>query len=181
MSDWQDPCERRSRALSLVGSILLSTVILSIGACATHKPPPAQAMKPPSPPQKLAWMPLDPLDAPSVARAVNDTMSRTEIEGTTPAVKAAVSMEVAQLAIECIQPTPACYRAVGHSLGADRLLWAEIDRAAPEDKIRITIVVFDVRAGTASREVATYDGVQAARAGIAQLVAHAARGGSRAP
>jgi hypothetical protein len=180
MSDGEDRCGRRSRALRLEGPIFLLSVLSTVGACATHKPPPAQAVKPP-PPQKLAWMPLDPLDAPSVAGAVNDTLSRTEIKGTAPTVKAAVSMEVAQLAIECIQPTPACYRAVGHSLGADRLLWAEIDPTAPEDKIRITVVMFDVRAGTASREAATYDGVQAARAGIAQLVEHAARGGSRAP
>jgi len=83
---------------------------------------------------------------------------------------------VAQLAIECIEPTPACYRAVGHSLGADRLMWAEID---PGDKIRVTVMFFDVSAGTTSKKVGTFDGVQAARAGIAELVAFAADQRSR--
>ena len=62
-------------------------------------------------------MPLDPFDAPVVARAVNDEMSRIKLAGASAGVKAAVSMEVAQLAIECIEPTPACYRAVATFAG----------------------------------------------------------------
>src|SRR5580765_252141 len=163
MSDWMERCARSGRGLRLAGSLLL----FCLGACASNKPPPARAVKaPPPPPEKLAWMPLDPLDAPSVAQAVNDQMSRVQIAGTKDRVKAAVSMEVAQLAIECIQPTAVCYRAVGHSLGADRLMWAEIDPAAPQDKIRITVVLFDVKSGTASRRVGTFDGVKAASAGV---------------
>src|SRR5262249_28420489 len=123
MSDWMERCARPGRGLRVAGPLLL----LSFGACASKTPPPAHAVKPPPPPEKVAWMPLDPLDAPSVAQAVNDKMSHVQIAGTKEHVKAAVSMEVAQLAIECIQPTAVCYRAVGHSLGADRLMWAEID------------------------------------------------------
>ena len=106
-------------------------------------------------------------------------MSRAKPAGTSTGVKAAVSMEVAQLAIECIQPTPACYRAVGHSLGADRLLWAEI--APVDEKIRVTVVLFDVGAGTETRKVGTFDGEKAARAGVAELVAYAAAPGTRTP
>ena len=169
---------RPNRVLRLTGSLLL----LCAGACASKKPPPPVTVKaPPAPPQKLAWMPLDPFDAPSVAQAVNDNMSRVKLSGSSAGVKAAVSMEVAQLALECISPTTTCYRAVGHSLGADRLMWAEIDPEAPEDKIRITVVLFDVQAGTASRRVGTFAGVDAARAGIAELVDHAAGPGSRTP
>jgi hypothetical protein len=179
MSERKQRCARPRRALGMAGAVLL----VCAGACASKKPPPAQVVKPPPPrpDQKLAWMPLDPLDAPAVAPAVNERMSRVKLPGMTTGTKAAVSMEVAQLAIECIQPTPACYRAVGHSLGADRLLWAEIDPSAPEDKIRITVVLFDVESGTASRKVGTFDGVPAARAGVAELVDHAADGGSRRP
>jgi len=168
-------CARSGRGLHLAGSLLL----LCVGACASKTPPPARVVKAPPPPEKLAWMPLDPLDAPTVAQAVNDQLSRVQIAGTKDRVKSAVSMEVAQLAIECIQPTAVCYRAVGHSLGADRLMWAEIDPAAPQDKIRITVVLFDVKSGTASRRVGTFYGVKAARAGVAELIDHAADGGSR--
>lgn len=143
----------------------------AISCASTEKPAPAIVAKAPPPPAKLAWMPLDPFDAPVVARAVNDELSRVKLAGASPGIKAAVSMEVAQLAIECIQPTPACYRAVGHSLGADRLMWAQIDPA--DQKIRVTVVLFDVGAGTETRKVETFDGVQAARAGVADLVGHA--------
>lgn len=159
------------------GPLLLSCVAI---ACASNeKPAPVTVAKAAPPPAKLAWMPLDPFDAPVVARAVNDEMSRIKLAGTSPGVKAAVSMETAQLAIECIEATPACYRAVGHSLGADRLMWAQIDPA--EEKIRVTVVLFDVSAGTETRKVGTFDGVQAARAGVSELVAHAAKPGSATP
>jgi len=150
-------------------------------ACASDPPPaPATAAKPatPSQPARLAWMPLDSFDVPVVARAVNDEMSRVKLAGASAGIKAAVSMEVAQLAIECIEPTPACYRAVGHSLGADRLMWAEIDPG--DDKIRVSVMFFDVSSGETSRKVGTFEGVQAARAGVAQLVAFAADPRSRA-
>ena len=99
------------------------------------------------------WMPLDPFDAPGVAQVVNERMSKIKPAGTSATVKAAVSMEVAQLAIECIQPTPACYAAVGRSLNADRLMWAEVEPGADDDKLRLTVVLFDVQAGTAPKRV----------------------------
>jgi len=151
----------------------------AISCAGSEKPAPVTAAKPPPPPAKLAWMPLDAFDAPVVARAINDEMSRVKLPGASPGTRAAVSMEVAQLAIECNEPTPACYRAVGHSLGADRLMWAQIDPA--DEKIRVTVVLFDVGAGTETRKVGTFDGVQAARAGVADLVGHAAQPGSAKP
>ncbi|HXU03600.1 MAG TPA: hypothetical protein VN903_21695 [Polyangia bacterium] len=164
------------RAGRAFGPLLLACV--GIG-CASKAPPPVAKPATPSQPARLAWMPLDPFDVPAVARAVNDELSRVKLAGGGAGTKAAVSMEVAQLAIECIQPTPACYRAVGHSLGADRLMWAQIDPA--EEKIRVSVMYFDVRAGTTSTKVGTFDGVDAARAGVAELVGHAADSGSRSP
>jgi len=91
-------------------------------------------------------------------------------------------MEVAQLAIECIQPTAACYAAVGRSLNADRLMWAEVEPDADDDKLRLTVVLFDVQAGTAPKRVGgTFADLQAARAGAADLVDRAAEGGKRSP
>ena len=176
MYDCKEQCVRRAPAFRLAGPLLL----LWLGACAGKAPPAKVVKAPPAPPQKLAWMPLDPLDAPSVAKAVNQRLSQVKIAGATTGVKSAVSMEVAQLALECISPTTTCYRAVGHSLGADRLMWAEIDPDA-DDRIKVTVFLFDVRSGAASRRVGTYDGVKSAQAGVAELVSHAGDGGSRAP
>jgi hypothetical protein len=179
MSDRTQRCRERDRRIGT--SLSAVALLLALVGCASHPPPPVKTAKAPPPPRlKLAWMPLDAIAGPVVAKAVNDRMSHVQITGTTPGVKAAVSMEVAQLAIECIQPTADCYRAVGKSLGADRLLWAEIDPDAPKDKIRLTIVLFDVSAGTASRQAATFDGEQAAGAGIAELLDHAVKA-SRLP
>ena len=175
MSDGTERRARPSRVARLAGALLL----LGAGACASTKPKPVEtARKPGPPPARLAWMPLDAFDMPAVASAVNDNMSRARPAGTSGSTKAAVSMEVAQLAIECIQPTPACYTAVSRSLGADRLMWAELDPSASDEKIKITVVVFDAREGTASRRAGIYDGEQAARAGAADLVAHAVGPGS---
>jgi hypothetical protein len=92
-------------------------------------------------------------------------------------------MEVAQLAIECTQPTPACYGAVGQSLEADQLLWAELHAgSARQPKIRVAVVLYDVRAGNAPTRVEkTFEGPQAAREGIAALVDGALGAGSASP
>ena len=165
----------------LAGSLLL----VGLAACASSEPPPVETVrKPDPPPQRLAWMPLDPLAAPGVAQVVNERMSKIKPAGTSASVKAAVSMEVAQLAIECIEPTPACYGAVGRSLNADRLMWAEVEPAsdADDDRLRLTVVLFDVQAGTAPKRVGgTFPDAQAARAGAADLVDRAADGASRSP
>jgi len=178
MTARKERCARASR-VRLAGALLL----VCLGACASSEPPPVETVrKPDPPPQRLAWMPLDPLDAPGVAQVVNERMSKIKPAGTSATVKAAVSMEVAQLAIECIQPTPACYTAVGRSLNADRLMWAEVEPGADDDKLRLTVVLFDVQAGTAPKRVrGTFADVQAARAGAADLVDRAAAGGSRSP
>jgi hypothetical protein len=153
----------------LAGSILL----LCVGACASKPPPPAPTVrKPAPPPQRLAWMPLDVFEG-AVGAAINDQMGKVRPPGTSASVKAAVSMEVAQLAIECIQPTPACYAAVGRSLNADRLLWAELE-PSDDDKVVVTIVMFDVEAGKSSRRAGTFADAQAASAGVADLVQRAA-------
>src|SRR5262245_44619532 len=171
MSDSTDRCASPGGVIRLLAPI----VLICLGGCA-HKPPATTAHTRPPAPQRMAWMPLDPFDAPSVARAVNERMGQVKPAGTSASVKAAVSMEVAQLAIECIQPTTECYSAVGRSLGADRLMWAELDpMLAPDDRIKVTVLTFDVRAGSEPRRVEeTFAGVQAARAGAGELVNRAA-------
>ena len=126
-------------------------------------------------------MPLDPFDAPVVARAVNDEMSRVKLAGTSASVKAAVSMEVAQLAIECIQPTPACYRRGRTFAGRRPLDVGARSIRGPTRRFGHRRAVRRRRGQLDSRRVGTFDGAQAARAGVAELVAHAAQAGSRTP
>ena len=123
-------------------------------------------------------MPLDAFEGP-VAQAVNDQMSRAKPPGTSASVKAAVSMEVAQLAIECISRRSTATRAVARSLNADRLMWAELDPSGGDEKIVVTIVMFDVPAGKSARKAGTFADAQAARAGVADLVQRAADPGSQ--
>jgi hypothetical protein len=179
MTARKERCARPSR-VGLAGPLLL----VGLGACASSEPPPVEAVrKPEPPPQRLAWMPLDLRDAPGVAQVVNERMSKIKPPGTSATVKAAVSMEVAQLAIECIQPTPACYGAVGRSLNADRLMLAELEPgSAADEKLRLTVVLYDVQAGTSPKRIGgTFADVQAARAGAADLIDRAADGGHRSP
>jgi hypothetical protein len=158
--------------------LVMGAASLCLGACASKQPPVAATPKPtarPAPPKKLAWLPVDALDAPDVAKTINEHLARLKVAGAGDGVKAAVSLEVAQLAIECTDPTPACYRAVGRSLGADQMLWAELRRnATPKRSIRIALALFDVRAGTPPKRVEkTFEGTEAARAGIGELVSNA--------
>ena len=167
--------------LSLAGAASLCA-----GACASRKPPAPvtpRAAAPAQQPKKLAWLPVDMFDAPDVARTINDHLGRLKLPGTGDSVKAAVSLEMAQLAIECTEQTPACYRAVGKSLGADQMVWGELRRGpTPKKSIRVTLALFDVRAGTPPKRVEkTFDDPQAARAGVAELVDHAFMSGSDTP
>jgi len=123
----------------------------------------------------LAWLPVETLEMPDVARALNDELGRVRLAGATAIRKAAVSMEVAQLAIECTQAIPACYQAVGKSLDADQLLWAEVHPGSTrEPEVRIALALYEVGAAAAPRRVERkFAGPEAARAGIAELVGHA--------
>src|SRR5262245_48546264 len=115
----------RPRLDQLVLSLLL-------GACAHRKPPPKVVPPPPPPvvvaPMRLVWMPLEERKFAELATSVNDRLGHASIKGVTEVVQAPISMEMAQLTIECINRSPLCYGAVAKKLNADRLLWADIQR-----------------------------------------------------
>jgi len=148
--------------------------IVCLSGCAHKGAAPAPATAATTPQARLAWLPLEPLLAADVAKMVNAHLGRLPVAGTTR-YRAPVSMEMAQLALECIDPTPACYTAVGRSVGADRLLWAEVGPApAAGQGLRVAVVLFDVRGSAVLRRTEqTYDGLQAVRAGVAALIDHA--------
>jgi hypothetical protein len=162
------PAARPSRIL------LLSVLLLAASACAS-KPPPAAARPQRARPARVAWLPVEPLVAPALASALNEHMARIALPGADASYRAPVSMEVGQLAIECIDATPACYAKVGRSVGADRVIWAEIAPAkAPSADIRVALLLFDVDAGAViGRAERTFPGAKEAAEGIGTLVDHA--------
>jgi hypothetical protein len=146
-------------------------LLLGLGCASSSPPPPVRTVQKAPPPAHLAWLPTESVAGPELAKVVNERLGQVSLPGADAGVKAAVSMEVAQLAIECTEPTPICYAAVGRSLGADEMLWAELSSGADAARsVRVALLLFDVRAGGAPRRVeGTFDGVAAARAGVAAL------------
>jgi hypothetical protein len=161
---------RHLRALRLLPSLGLAASLVLAGCGSAQKPAPARVQA--SPPARLVWLPVEPQVAPEVARAINDRLDHLQVPGTTSCSRAPVSLEVAQLAIECIEASEACYGKVARSVGADRVLWAELAAGQPPAKtIRVALVLFDAGAGTVvQRAERTFEGETEARAGIAELV-----------
>jgi hypothetical protein len=152
--------------------VLLGAALLLALGCASRSPPPARTAQQAAPPARLTWLPAESTAGRDLAKLVNEGLGKVALPGARAGVKSAVSMEVAQLAIECTEPTPSCYSAVGRSLGADEMLWAEVGagRGAPRD-VHVALLLYDVRAGDAPKRVEQkFDSVEAARAGVAALV-----------
>ena len=103
------------------------------------------------------------------------SLSSTRVAGTATAVSK-VSLEVVQLSIECVDPTDACYRAIGRSMSANRLLFARIDPGATRWQLRVTVTLYDVDAGSAKQTaVKLFPTEDQAVEGAAALVAEATR------
>jgi hypothetical protein len=171
----------------IVGSTLLA---LALG-CATPQPlavvtaaPPRREAPPPAPPPakkiKLAVMPADKLLSPKVAEALNERLRTASVSGVGEMTNTAISMEVAGMQLDCTQPTNLCFGQIAKHFGADRLLWAEIERARGKKKKSPTIVrilLFDVqRADVIGRAEQAFAGPVSNDA-LDQLLALALTGG----
>jgi hypothetical protein len=146
-----------------------------VAACATTEPAAIVALPPPQKTApatvRLAVMPLEARTSGELAAAINPRLAGVAIEGVTDTFQAPVSMEMAQLAIECIDHTPACYGAVGRSVGADRLLWAELERGGRGGAVKLRLALFDVARGEMLRQGGrAFPSAKAAKAGSAALV-----------
>jgi len=144
-------------------------------ACA-HAPP---AVAPPAAPSRslaLAVIPPESDAFPRAARALGASLAAVKLRGVEQTRVSKASLEVVQLSIECVDPTDACYEAVGRSLSANRLLFARIDSGATRRGLKVSVTLYDVDARTAKRTAeksfATEDD---ATAGAAALVAEVTR------
>jgi hypothetical protein len=115
-------------------------------------------------------MPLEASVSAEVAKTVNQRLAELVVTGVTEKVQAPLSMEMAQLALECIERTPACYGKVAHSIGADRLAWAELVRAKGGAGVTLRVSLFDVGGGAVAKQGArTFPNAKAACDGAAAL------------
>jgi hypothetical protein len=126
-------------------------------------PPPPAPEAPPPRKLKLAVLPVEKLLLPKVAEALNDRLMKASMGGVTETSPATISMEVALMQLDCAQPGDQCYGQIAKHFSADRLLWAEIARAAKAKKKKasttIRIVVFDAeRASVIGKAEQTFPG-----------------------
>ena len=122
----------------------------------------------------LAVLPAESDAYPKAARALTESLERAQVSGIDERNVSKVSLEVVQLSIECVEPTPACYKAVGRSLAANRLLFAQISPAAKKS-VKVTVTLFDVDAENPRTTEKTFPNEKAATAGANDLVAEALR------
>jgi hypothetical protein len=122
-------------------------------------------------PVKLAVLPSDSLLFADIASALDRQLALAGLRGVASMVRAKVSMEVAQLTLECVSPTDECYAEVGRYLQVDRLLWGSITRDPRSTGVRVTVVLLDVRRGAAvARAEETFAQNDAAIGGLRKLV-----------
>ena len=150
----------------------------AISACAHPQPAAPTADTLPPPPEKtvkLVVLPAESAAFPQAAKATNDSLLHAQIDGSGAVQVSKVSLEVAQLAIECVEPSVSCYAAVGRSLAAKDLLFAQI-AAVKRAQLKVTITLFDVDAKLPrTKAEKVFASENEATAGIAELVAKVTR------
>jgi hypothetical protein len=155
----------------------VALLTLASGCAAAVKQQARPAPKPPvaavSPRARMAWMPCESRAQPELAAAINGRLDQAKVADVKESFQASVSMETAQLAMECIEKTPRCYAAVGRSIGADRLLWADLDRNAA-GQLTLRVSLFDVESGAMVRVVeGHYPTAKAAADDVGTLIGRA--------
>lgn len=111
---------------------------------------------------------------PKAAKAVTSSLTNAKVSGIDDRQVSKVSLEVVQLSIECVEPTVVCYEAVGKSLAANRLLFAEIQPASKKS-VKVTITLFDVDTRHPQSTQKTFANEADASTGIDALVAELTR------
>jgi hypothetical protein len=121
----------------------------------------------------LAVLPAESDEFPKTAQALTDSLRKAIIGGVDRTEVSKVSLEVVQLSIECVEPTVECYEAVGKSLSANRLLFAEV--SGTKRRVEVTVTLFDVDAKAPKKTQRVFSSQAAATAGAADVVAEATR------
>ena len=151
--------------------VLTSCLALALVAgCRSSSSPKGPA----APRVTLAVLPAESDAFPEAARAISDSLAHANVSGIDTKNVSKVSLEVVQLSIECVEPTPACYKAVGRSLSANRLLFAQIS-AEKKKAVKVSVTLFDVDAESPRTAEKVFPNEKAATDGISDLVTEATR------
>ena len=122
----------------------------------------------------LAVLPAESDAFPKAARAATESLEKATVAGIDEKNVSKVSLEVVQLSIECVEPTPACYKMVGQSLSANRLLFAQIT-AEKKKAVKVSVTLFDVDASNPRTTEKVFPNEKAAEGGIGDLVTEVTR------
>ena len=145
-------------------------------ACGSPRPEPVAPKPRPRPQVQLTVIPAESDAFPRAAQAVSELLSSARVTGVDARSVSKVSLEVVQLSVECVDPSDACYQAIGRSMAANRLLFARIDAGAARRQLRVIVTLYDVDAKSAKRTAEKlFVNEDQAVAGVAALVAEATR------
>src|SRR5215207_4365313 len=110
--------------------------IVALAACAKPRPapPPVKVAPIEKPKLKLAVLAVESDKFPKAAQAATESLAKAQVAGMDEVQVSKVSLEVVQLSIECTEPSPSCYEAVGKSLSANRLLFAQVAGVKPKKR-----------------------------------------------
>jgi hypothetical protein len=130
---------------------------------------------PPTTQGRLAALPAESGQFPGAAKTATDLLGRARVKGLGEAQMSKVSLEVVQLAIECLEPTLDCYKEVGKSLEANQLLFARIE-ATQQNQCKVYVGLFDVDTGEWRRQATkVYDTEEDASYALREVVEEATR------
>jgi hypothetical protein len=127
-------------------------VVLGAVTGCPHPKPPAG----PPPPQRnaagilmtgrpiFAIIPAESERFPAAAEQANASMREARLDGLDPPQMSSISLEMLQISIECIDPTVACYEAVGKTLQANQILFTEIKPGRKRKEVKVKVTLFDV-------------------------------------
>ena len=84
---------------------------------------------------------------PKTAAALNEATQDVAMSGVDEVFRT-TSLEVVQISIECVEETPECLKAAGHSVSADRMLYAHIGTGKRRRRsVKVTVSLFDLSRG----------------------------------
>jgi hypothetical protein len=159
----------------IAARFVLAGLAFATVACARPRP-----VSPPpvvEPPDKitLAILAAESHAFPKAAAAATEALREATVAGIDDRQLSSVTLEVVQLSIECVEPTPTCYAEVGRTLAADRLLFAQIAKGSKRRQVKVTVTLFDVQTGTPIIVEKVFATEREATAGIGELVGEATR------
>jgi hypothetical protein len=152
-------------------------VVISMAVGCSHSAPPSPGPTTSSPAKiQLAVLPAESDVFPRAARAISSSLAAAQVAGVDETTISKVSLEVVQLSIECVERTPACYSAVGKSVGAHQILFAELDEGPKKQSIKVTVTLFDVDAGKRTKAaIKVFPSEEDVAWGVADVVSEATK------